>query len=187
MQKKRCKINELSWNCSFTDSSQSEEVYFKLQNENQELMRSIQLLRSFWSVQKNIMRFVQKSAVENGLSIPQYSILMTIILEKEMTQKNVGEKTFLPKSTLSQAVDGLVREGLLNRQQVEDNRREMLLSLSEKGVSRIKAIHLQEGGIHQKFQSVVESLTERQYKELLIAHNQITTYLEAPEHGEGTK
>lgn len=150
-------------------------------------MRSTQLLRSFWNVQKNIMRFVQKSAVENGLSIPQYSILMAIILHSEMTQKSVGEKTFLPKSTLSQAVDGLVREGLLNRQQVEGNRREVLLSLSEKGVATIKAIHLHEGGIHQKFQLVIESLNEKQYEDLLETHHQITNLLEAPEHGEGTK
>lgn len=160
-----------------------------MENENQKFMRSAELLRSFWNMQKNLMRFIQKSAVENGLSVPQYSILMTIILHKEMTQKNIGEKTFLPKSTLSQAVDGLVREGFLNRQQVEGNRREIKLSLSEKGVTLIKSIHTQEGGILQVFQSAIESLTERQYEEILGTHNQITTYLEthAPEQGECSK
>ncbi|WP_342742428.1 MarR family winged helix-turn-helix transcriptional regulator [Paenisporosarcina indica] len=133
-----------------------------------------------------MMRFVQKSALENGLSVPQYTIMMTIIHHKEMTQKVVGEKTFLPKSTLSQAVDGLVREGLLDRQQVEGNRREILLSLNEKGMERIKMIHLQEGGIHQIFHSVVESLTESQVEELLGTHHQITTFLETyiSEQGE---
>lgn len=155
-------------------------VRSQLDIENQSLTRSIQLLRSFSNIQKNMMRFVQKSAVENGLSIPQYTILMTIIIHKEMTQKNVGEKTFLPKSTLSQAVDGLVREGLLNRQQVEGNRREILLSLSEKGLARIKEIHMQENGIHQKFQSVAESLTDKQFEELLDTHQQITKHLEEP-------
>ncbi|MFY0758847.1 MarR family transcriptional regulator [Metabacillus dongyingensis] len=160
-----------------------------MENENQKLTRSTELLRSFWNIQKNLMRLLQKSAVENGLSVPQYSIMMTIIHHKHMTQKSVGEKTFLPKSTLSQAVDGLVREGLLNRQQVEGNRREIQLSLSEKGVTLIKTIHLQEGGIHQVFQAAIESLTERQYEELLGSHNQITAFLEtqAPEQGECSK
>ena len=155
-----------------------------MENENQNLSRSIQLLRSFSNVQKNMMRFVQKSAVENGLSVPQYTILMTIIIHKEMTQKNVGEKTFLPKSTLSQAVDGLVREGLLNRQQVEGNRREILLSLSENGLARIKEIHMQENGIHQIFQSVAESLSDRQFEELIGTHEQITAHLEEMGQGE---
>ncbi|KAB7704088.1 MarR family transcriptional regulator [Bacillus aerolatus] len=158
-------------------------------SENQKLMRSTQLLRSFWNVQKNLMRFVQKTAVENDLSVPQYSILMTIAPHKEMLQKSLGEKTFLPKSTLSQAVDGLVQAGWLNRQQVEGNRREMQLSLSEKGEAFIKTIHLQEGSIHQVFRSAVESLTEKQCDELLETHQRIAAYLEAQGagQGEGTK
>ncbi|WCN36281.1 MarR family winged helix-turn-helix transcriptional regulator [Aneurinibacillus uraniidurans] len=160
-----------------------------MENEEQKVMRSTQLLRSFWHVQKNIMRLVQKTAVENGLSIPQYTVLMTITLHKEMTQKKVGEKTFLPKSTLSQAVDGLVRAGLLHRQQVEGNRREMQLAITEKGEALLKTIHLQEGGIHQLFQFVSELMTDKQYEELLETHLQITNYLEAKivEQGGETK
>jgi DNA-binding MarR family transcriptional regulator len=153
------------------------------------MMKSTQLLHSFWNVQKNLMRLVQKSAVENGLSVPQYSILMTMKLTKEMTQKNVGERTFIPKSTLSQAVDGLVREGMINRQQVEGNRREIMLSVTEKGQELIKMIHLQDGGIHQVLQSAVEVLSESQFEELLGTHHQITNYLETevPDLGECTK
>lgn len=149
-----------------------------MESKNQQLMRSVQVLRSFAGVQNNTMRFIQKSAVENGLSVPQYSILMTFIFCKEMTQKQVGEKTFLPKSTLSQAVDGLVREGFLKRQQVEGNRREVLLSLSEKGTTRIRTLHLQEGGILQVFQSVLGSLNEQQVENLLETHQQMTDLLE---------
>ncbi|MBP2243303.1 DNA-binding MarR family transcriptional regulator [Cytobacillus eiseniae] len=148
-------------------------------NESEKLIRSTQLLRSFWSIQKNIVRFVQKTAVENGLSVPQYTVLMTIILQKEMTQKQVGEQTFLPKSTLSQAVDGLVRLGLLNRQQLESNRREMQLSITEKGEAFLKKMHLQDGGIHHLFQSAMEPLTDKQYEDLLESHLILSTYLES--------
>lgn len=158
-----------------------------MDNENQKLMQSTQLLSSFWNVQKNLIRLVQKSAIENGLSVPQFSILMAITLHKQMTQKTVGERTFLPKSTLSQGVEGLVREGLIDRQQVEGNRRETLLSLTKKGEKLICTIHQQEGGIHQVFQSVGEILTKKQYEDLLESHQQITTYLEteAPELEQG--
>ena len=162
-------------------------VNVQLDKENQQITQSLQLLRSFSDVQKNMMRFVQKSAAENGLSVTQYSILMTIIVHKEMTQKILGEKTFLAKSTLSQAVDGMVRDGWINRQQVEGNRREVLLSLSGNGEELIKKIRQQEGGIHQIFQAVAESLTDKQFEELLGTHQQITTYLEALDQGECSK
>ena len=149
------------------------------------MLKSLQLLHSFWNVQKNLIKLAQKSAVENGLSVPQYSILMAMKLNKEMIQKNVGEVTFLPKSTLSQAVDGLVREGIINRQQVEGNRREIMLSVTEKGEALIKEIILQEGGIHQVFQSVVEDMSECQFDELLRGHLQITTFLESEDQEIG--
>lgn len=143
--------------------------------------RSAQLLRSFWNVNKNIMRLIQTTASENGLSVPQYTILLTISQHREIVQKTVGELTFLPKSTLSQAVDGLVNLELITRKQVEGNRRETLLSITEKGFELIKKLHLHEGGIHQVFQLAIESLTEEQFNDLLNAHSKITENLEKNE------
>ncbi|TWT05476.1 MarR family transcriptional regulator [Planococcus sp. CPCC 101016] len=148
-----------------------------MKNGNTEMDASMQLMLSFAQVQKNMVRFIQKSASEKGLSIPQYSILMTILNCHEMTQKTVGEKSFLPKSTLSQAVDGLVKEGYLDRQQVEDNRRETLLSLSEKGKALVEELHLQEDGLHQVFKAASEQFTNEQVEVLLQAHQKISTYL----------
>jgi len=137
----------------------------------------MQLMMSFANVQKNMVRFIQKSAAEKGLSIPQYSILMTIFNCSEMTQKTVAEKTFLPKSTLSQAVDGLVKDGYLKRQQVACNRREMMLSLSEQGQQLVDEFHLQEDGLYQVFKSASDQFTAEQMTELLNAHQKISTYL----------
>lgn len=142
-----------------------------------ELDTYMQLMLSFVDVQKNMVCFIQKSAMENGLSVPQYSILMTIICCNEMTQKNIGEKTFLPKSTLSQAVDGLVKEGYLDRRQVECNRRETMLSLSEKGQALVNRLHLQEDGLHQVFKAASEQFTEQQIEELIHSHQKISRYL----------
>ena len=52
--------------------------------------RSTKFLHTFWRVNRNMMRFIHKAALENELSIPQYSILMTIAPRKEMTQKQLG-------------------------------------------------------------------------------------------------
>ena len=147
-------------------------------NNNTELENSIELMHSFWNIQKNLMRFVQKTAADNDLSVPQYTILMMLIHQDVISQKAVQEKTFLPKSTLSQAIDGLVQSGLLDRQQVEGNRREMQLSICQKGKDLIDKIHLQKDGLHQLFHHAVESLTDRQFQDLLHSHNQIASYFE---------
>lgn len=142
-----------------------------------EFNRSIKLMRSFYEVQKNMMYFFQKTAVENGISIPQYTILLTILPKKEMTQKDVVDQTFMPKSTISQGVDGLVQMGLLDRKQLENNRREMLLTLTENGEKFIKKIHFQEGSVHQAFKEAVDTLTDEQYDALLQTHQQIVNQI----------
>ncbi|UXH46335.1 MarR family transcriptional regulator [Rossellomorea vietnamensis] len=146
--------------------------------ENQQITPALQLLRSFSRVNKTMMRFVQKTAADNGLSVPQYTILVTIAPEGELTQKTIGERTFLPKSTLSTAVDGLVQAGFLHRQQVEDNRREMLLSLSHQGETMLKGIHNKEGSIHQLTEGAVETLSEEEFAGLLEAHERIADYFD---------
>ncbi|MGM0898530.1 MAG: MarR family winged helix-turn-helix transcriptional regulator [Bacillota bacterium] len=142
-----------------------------------EMASYMTLMLSFAEVQKNMVRFIQKSAVEKGLSIPQYSILMTLFHCSEMTQKSIGERTFLPKSTLSQAVDGLAKEGYVHRRQAKCDRREMLLVLSETGRGLLNELHLQEDGLHQIFKASSEQFTERQIDELIQAHRKISTYL----------
>jgi len=128
---------------------------------------------------------VQRTALENDLTIPQYALLITLAPFEEMTQKQLGKATFFPKSTLSQAVDGLVQAELIHRNPVEDNRREMLLTLSAKGQLLYNKIQSQESSILQAFESATESLSEKQYDDLLTSQRQIITLLEeAIERGE---
>jgi DNA-binding MarR family transcriptional regulator len=140
--------------------------------------RPVELLKSFWNVQKNMMQLIQKTAVNHGLSVPQYVILVTIAPYGEMFQKTVVEKTFLPKSTLSQAVEGLVSKGFIERHHVEGNRREVELLLSEEGKRFLKELHVQKSGIHDVFQQAADVLTEKEYEGILRTHNEISALLE---------
>lgn len=155
--------------------------------ENPRMTSSIELLQSFACVQKNIFHLMQKSAADNSLSVPQYSILMTLISDSAMTQKTIGEKTFLPKSTLSQAVDGLVKEGLLERKQVEGNRRKVLLSLSEKGVEFLQTLDQKDSSVLNVFQTVIKALDPQEVQNLISTHVRITTLLESKEPEEQLK
>lgn len=135
--------------------------------------RSLKLMQSFWSMQKNVMRYVQKTATENGLSVTQYNILMMLMHHKEIPQKSLQEKTYLPKSTLSQAINGLVDSGYLVRQQMEGNRREIELSISLKGKELIENINSQKNSVNQLCQNAVASLTDKQFNDVIDIQQQI--------------
>lgn len=155
--------------------------------ENPSMTSSVELLQSFACVQKNIFHLIQKSAADNGLSVPQYSVLMTLTSDPAMTQKVIGEKTFLPKSTLSQAVDGLVKEGLLERKQVEGNRRKVLISLSEKGLEFLQTLDQKDSSVLNVFQTVIKALDPQDVRNLIDTHARIKTLLESNEQEEQLK
>lgn len=140
--------------------------------------KSSKFLHTFRRVNKNMMRFIHNTALENDLSIPQYSVLMTIAPRKEMTQKQLGEVLQIPKSTLSTAVDGLVQTEWLHRQPVPDNRREMQLILSEKGNSLFEKISQQKGSIHRTIETIMDTLTEKQFEEFQATLLHIADFLE---------
>ena len=48
-------------------------------------------------------------------------------------------------------------------------------------------MHLQDGGIHQLFQTAIDQLTDKQYEELLESHLLLSTYLESQTAGNGVK
>lgn len=122
-------------------------------------------LHSFRRVNRELIQFAQKIALEHDLTVPHYSLLMTIAPHREITQKQLGEILQIPKSTLSQGVDVLVQAGWIKREPVPDNRREIQLILSEKGTLLFETISQKKGTIHQVIDSVLETLPEKQFKE----------------------
>src|SRR5699024_5151702 len=109
---------------------------------NGEENRQMVLTQSFWQLQKAIMTQVKQTAVDNDLSVPQFTILLMMQQKGQMPQKKLQARTHFPKSTLSHAIDGLVQDGILERTHVKGNRREMDLSLSERGIALFDQIML---------------------------------------------
>lgn len=144
-----------------------------MEDNDSQYNRSLKLMKSFWNMQKNMMRHVQKTAAENGLSVTQYNILMMLMHHNEIPQKALQEKTYLPKSTLSQAINGLVDSDYLVRKQMKGNRREIELSISQKGKNLIQTINSEKNSIHKLCQDAVESLTDEQFNNVINIQQQI--------------
>lgn len=158
-----------------------------MKDHNHLELKSSTFLHSFWRVNRSMMRFAHKTALENDLSMPQYSVLMIIAPQKEMTQKQLGEILQMPKSTLSQAVDGLVQSEWIQRKPVEDNRREMHLILSEKGISLFNQIKSHKNSIHQTLESIISTMDTKRYEELQATLTHIADLLESETHTKGCK
>lgn len=139
------------------------------------------LMQSFWLLQKSIMGQVKQTAIDNELTIPQFSILTMMQHNKQIAQKKLQEQTHYPKSTLSYAIEGLVQAELLNRTHVEGNRREMDLSLSDQGNALLAEMKSQENAVHKRFQKAVDSFTEEQFNELILLHQHIITFFDGGE------
>lgn len=156
--------------------------------ENESFMRSGELFRTIWRVNLSMRKIVQKTAMANDLTVAQYAVLTTIAPYKEMTQKELSQVMQFPKSTLSQAVDGLVKAELMTRHPVKENRREMQLIITEKGKLLFNAMKRQEGSINHTFEAAIDTLSAKQYEELLASLDQIVSFLEekSTEQGEGS-
>lgn len=150
--------------------------------------RSSELFQNFWRVNTSLKKVVQKTAIKNNLTVPQYAVFMTFASRGEMTQKEVGQIMQFPKSTLSQAVDGLVQAGYIDRHPVKENRREMQLILSDEGKKLYHHLKTEEGSMTQAFKAATDTLSDQQYNDLMASLNQIANFLEAMtlEQGEGS-
>jgi MarR family transcriptional regulator, organic hydroperoxide resistance regulator len=150
----------------------------KMNPEEQTDGQPREIWRAFWRVNTYLRKIAHKTATDNRLSLPQFFLLVMIGPLESTTQKQLGQMTRFPKSTLSQAVEGLVQAGFLDRRPVEENRREMQLTLTDKGKAMYENIRRRKDYANNVFEAAVRTLSEKEQKELLDYLGRIESYLE---------
>lgn len=143
-----------------------------------ETSRSDTFFSVFGNMHRKLMTLVQTTATNNNLSMSQYFVLMSISHQVKITQKQLGDESRLPKSTLSQAIEGLVSEGILIRQHVKGSRRDIQLVLTQKGKNFVQDIYEQPDGVQQIFQKSVETLSEDQFSDFMRTYEHIMSNLD---------
>ena len=157
-----------------------------METEQKEPVRSTAMMQSFWNVQRHLVRAAHQTAQENGLSLPQFHSLMTIAPRSPITQKELAAYTHLPKSTLSQSIEGLVQAEWVIRETNPDNRREVVLRLSDHGRQFVETIKRQESGMQQRLEQVLDQIDPVVFEQMLQTHAQIAEGLKeilAPGNG----
>lgn len=81
-----------------------------------------------------------------GLTLAQFDIIATLGNTEGMTCKELGEKTLITKGTLTGVLDRLEAKGLIMRAINPEDRRSMIIALTEQGhaeFQRVFAPHVQ--------------------------------------------
>lgn len=108
------------------------------------------------------------------LSLSQVLAMQTLEEKMPLTIHNLAEELYLERSTVSRLVDSLVKEGLVERQINERNRREILVSLTNQGRRAVQQVRNQSIAF---FRSTLEHLSEEERKSILQGLYKFTSAL----------
>ena len=90
-----------------------------------------------------------------GVTITQCHTLLELNLHESINLNELSEKLYLDKSTVSRTVDSLVKNGTAKRDIPEENRRKVMISLTDKGTGICKQIN---GDSDHYFSAILESI-----------------------------
>ncbi len=76
----------------------------------------------------------------HGLTMTQFGVLEILEHLGSLPLKTIGEKILLSSSNLVTVIDNLEKQGLVNRQKNPDDRRSVMVCLTDKGKSTLQPI-----------------------------------------------
>lgn len=111
-----------------------------------------------------------------GYSLSLSQVLALQIIEEQMplTVSKLASDLYLDRSTVSRLIDSLVGSGLVLREVNENNRREVLLSLTEHGHDSVNRVRDQS---IEFYRSVLDGLSEDERRGILDGFHKFATAL----------
>jgi len=94
----------------------------------------------------------------HGVTLAQCHTLLEVFSHESINLSDLSERLYLDKSTVSRTIDGLVTNGMVNRTVPEENRRKIVISLTEKGQDVCNTINLDSDSY---FGIVLDSIPEK--------------------------
>ena len=118
-------------------------------------------------IERETANYLKNETACCGVSLSQCHILMELDMQGEMSLKQLAANLESDPSTLSRVIDGMVSTGLILRAANPDDRRAVILKLSEQGQRTAATINAQSNRFYQrvfdllpaeKHESLVESI-----------------------------
>jgi len=126
---------------------------------NEKIMSFREQLRHFERVE-----ILNSSNCCCGITLTQCHTLMALDKQDNISLKDLSDRLYLDKSTLSRIVEGLVNLGLVDREIPKNNRRTILIKLTKQGISVCQKIN---SSNNSYFQKVLDSLSKEQLEVFL--------------------
>lgn len=114
----------------------------KMLMETQELFWGVML--PFWHITR--AQIHELASGEYGITSSQFHIIRRIS-QGGASVSALADCMHVSRPNISRVVDDLVKSGLVNRKRDQDDRRNIQLSLTDKGKKMIKNLHKKYGGI----------------------------------------
>lgn len=120
--------------------------------------------RDFCSAWQSIETIYEDYARKSGVSYNSLYILNAISQTEDCTQKQICEKTLLPKQTVNNVISAFFKSGYIELREFHENRRIKTIHLTEKGAEYAQTLvpHIQEASC-----KAMMALSEEQQNELL--------------------
>lgn len=129
------------------------------------------------SLYKDVLEKEQRSLITKefiDISVNDMHVIEAIGLEKENRSSSVAKRLSITMGSLTKAIDGLTDKGYVIRTRSEEDKRVVLLALTEKGKKAYKHFrNFHEELIHQ----IMAQLSETEQKVLAKALGKLAVYL----------
>lgn len=129
------------------------------------------------SLYKDVLEKEQRSLITKefiDISVNDMHVIEAIGLEKENRSSSVAKRLSITMGSLTKAIDGLTDKGYVIRTRSEEDKRVVLLTLTEKGKKAYKHFrNFHEELIHQ----IMAQLSETEQKVLAKALGKLAVYL----------
>lgn len=144
-----------------------------IRKESEEVL-NILLVKLFNDILK-----IEETALKEGefsdLSVTEIHIVEAIGLDREMTMSEVANELDITVGTLTTAINRLIKKGYVDRRRIEEDRRVVLIKLTERGEEAFKS----HANFHDDMiKSVILELSDNEEKVLITSLKKITTFFE---------
>lgn len=110
-----------------------------------------------------------------GLTQAEFRCLRQIQTKENINNKEIADRMNLSASRLTRIIDGLVKKGFVNREIDPNDRRNMRVSLSPKGITLVEELNGAYINVHEQ---ILHDIDVEQHKPLIEGMRQLLVALE---------
>ncbi|MBB6282418.1 MarR family winged helix-turn-helix transcriptional regulator [Geobacillus subterraneus] len=135
------------------------------------------IMYAIFRAQKALYRLIREDAARVGITEVQLMVLYTLLKKEHIRLNDLAEKLNLSNSNVSGTVDRLVGAGLVIREPSKQDRRAVILSLTEKGKETVLAAFGEQSVLRQRLQRIQELVPPEEIEQFLRLQEKVKTIL----------